>query len=184
MATSNKRTTFDIFSFIQKELKKLSRPETVTFEKSDLSFWIQAPDFFQFFISLKTKGARPTSPSLKGIHCKVVAPASKLADYIFLFNKIERQIPVLVETLQNRVQEITGHPTNIRFFQDKYVYKLVLKVFVEEADPLRNLSRHSLKTNYFPSNLDSYELEICYRDNKQAAIDCLLDLTEPYFKFE
>ena len=185
MATANKRTTFDVLWFIRDEIKKLSKD--LTYDRSGLSFWIQPdilgesqPGLFQFFIVLKTKGARATSPSLKGTHCELIVPESKIEDYIPLFRKIERQTPILVETIKNGIREVSGYPTEIRFVQERLSYKLLVKVYVEGSA----LNHHSLKVNGFLSNTGKYELEVSFRQDKQAAIDCLLNLTEPYFKFD
>lgn len=192
MATANKRTTFDVLWFIRDEIKKLSKD--LIYRQSDLSFWIQPdyylgkigetqhtqPGLFQFSIVLKTKGARATSPSLKGTHCELIVPESKLEDYVPLFKKIERQIPVLVETIRKGIKEVAGYPTEIRLIQERLTYKLLVKVYVEGSA----LDRHILKVNGSLSNTGSYELEVSFRENKQAAIDCMVNLTDPIFKFD
>ena len=191
MATANKRTTFDVLWFIRDEIKKLSKD--LTYDRSGLSFWIQPdilgdtddtqqtqPGLFQFFIVLKTKGARATSPSLKGTHCELIVPESKIEEYAPLFKKIEKQIPILVKTIKNGIREVSGYPTEIRLVQERLAYKLLVKVYVEGSA----LDRHSLKVNGFLSNTGKYELEVSFRQDKQAAINCLLNLTEPCFKFD
>ena len=189
METANKRTTFDILWIIRDEIKKLSKD--LIYDRSGLSFWIQPdyylgdtqhtqPGLFQFSIVLKTKGARATSPSLKGTHCELIVPESKLEDYAPLFKKIERQIPILVETIRKGIKEVAGYPTEIRLVQERLTYKLLVKVYVEGSA----LDRHSLKVNGFLSNTGRYELEVSFNKDKQAAIDCMVNLTEPYFKFD
>nr|DAR64776.1 MAG TPA: hypothetical protein [Caudoviricetes sp.] len=187
--TANKRTTFDVLWFIRDEIKKLSKD--LIYDRSGLSFWIQPdyylgntqhtqPGLFQFSIVLKTKGARATSPSLKGALCELIVPESKIEAYTPLFKKIEKQIPILVETIRKGIKEVAGYPTEIRLIQERLIYKLLVKVCVEGSA----LDRHSLKVNGFLSNTGRYELEVSFNKDKQAAIDCMVNLTEPYFKFD